>query len=301
MGSEVPIAPETTIGRIVRGLAEAWRVIARNPLSSAGVVLVLAITAVAILAPVLAPYDPTTQHLAQRLSPPSATFPLGSDSYGRDVLSRLLWGARSSLLVGVGSVLVGAVVGVSIGMYVGYVGGWVESLAMRIIDAMMAFPSLVLALMFVTALGSSLSSVIVAIAATMVPKFARLAQGATIALKEREFVQAARAAGASTGLIVVRHVLPNILGPLIVLATLNIAYGIRTEASLGFLGAGIRPPHPTWGNMIKDGLDHIMFAPWLATIPGIAIVLSVLGFNLAGDGLRDYLDPQSRTQDARGG
>lgn len=254
----------------------------------------MAVVMAALLAPAVAPSDPRSQDVRNLYSPPSLSNLFGTDHFGRDLLSRVLWGARYSLLIGVLSVAVGGSGGVLIGLYFGYSGGWSESAAMRVVDAMMAFPPLILALLVVSVLGASVNAVVLSISVAMVPKFARFAYGQTVSLKGYGYVEAARALGAGRWRIMTRHILPNAFGPITVLATLSIAFCIRLEASLGFLGYGVQPPSPTWGNIIKDGLRVLEQAPWITIIPGAAILLSVLGFNLIGDSLRDALDPELR-------
>jgi len=266
----------------------------RNKSAMVAFTVVAIIVLVAVFAPVLAPYDPAVQDYSYRLKPPSAAHWLGTDNYGRDTLSRLFYGARVSLLVGVTSVFLATIVGVPLGIATGYYGGKVDAVAMRVIDSLMAFPSLILALMILAALGSGLVNVIVAIAVAFVPRFARLARAPTLAIKEREFVEAAKAQGMGDFRIIFVHIMPNVMAPVIVLGTLYLATAIRQEANLSFLGLGVQPPTATWGNMIRDGLSVLRDAPSLAVMSGIAIVLIVLAFNILGDGIRDAFDPNLR-------
>jgi peptide/nickel transport system permease protein len=220
---------------------------------------------------------------------------LGSDGYGRDVLSRILWGGRVSLLVGFGSVLLAFAFGVPIGILAGFAGGRTDAWLMRIVDVFMSFPTLILGLVFVAVLGPGEGKLIAAIAIAVSPQFARLARGPTLVIREREFVEAARAVGASQGRIMLRYILPNILGELMVMASLWVATAIRIEANLSFIGLGVTAEVPTWGNMVREGIQFLGTAPWLAVYPGLAVLLAVLAFNMMGDGLRDAMDPRLRS------
>ncbi len=275
---------------------EQWRrmglAFRRNRLAIVGLVLALAMAAISLLAPVLAPYDPMEQSARSRFAPPSAANLMGRDSFGRDVFSRLLYAGRISLLVGLSSVVLGGIVGTALGLVAGYAGGKVENAIMRTVDVLMAFPSLLLGLAVLAVLGPGLEKMILAIGLMLSPPFARVVHGSTLALKHREFIEAARALGAGQGRILGVHVLPNLLGEIVVLGGLWTASAIRIEASLSFIGLGVSPPTPTWGNMIRDGVPHLMNAPWLSIYPGLAILVTVLAFNLLGDGLRDVLDPR---------
>ncbi len=271
------------------------RTFLRNRTAVIGTVIAVCVITVAILAPVIAPYDPIRQNIRSRFSPPQRSYPFGTDFFGRDVLSRVIYGARISLLVGVSSVLLGMVVGTAMGMVAAYFRGKAETLVMRTVDVMMSFPDEVLGIMIMVALGSGLFKLILAIAFLMAPRFARLAYGPTLALRERDYVDAARAAGCGNARILVRHILPNIFGEILVMSTLWTATAIRLEANLSFLGLGVAPPTPTWGNMIRTGLDHLVDAWWVSVFPGAAILITVLAFNMLGDGLRDIADPKLRT------
>jgi peptide/nickel transport system permease protein len=219
---------------------------------------------------------------------------LGQDTFGRDVLARILFAGRVSLLVGLGSVVLGGAIGCVMGLVAGYAGGYAENAIMRVVDVLMAFPSLLLGLTVLAVLGPGLGKMILAIGLVLAPAFARVMHGAALALQRREFVEAARSAGATTPRILGIHILPNVLGEIVVLASLWTASAIRVEANLSFIGLGVSPPTPTWGNMIRDGTPHLLNAPWLSVFPGLAILVTVLAFNLLGDGLRDVFDPRLR-------
>jgi peptide/nickel transport system permease protein len=266
----------------------------QNRLSWPGLALLAVILLAAIFAPLLAPHDPLEQNIVARLAPPSAEFWLGTDSYGRDVLSRLIYGARISLAVGFISVLIAMVVGTAIGVVTGYVGGLLDQIVMSVLDVLLAFPTLLLGLMIAAMLGPSLQNLIVAIAVTEVAPFARVARAPTITLKQRDFVEASRSYGSGPLRIMVRHILPNMLSDVVVVSSLWLASAIRTEASLSFIGLGAPPPAASWGGMIREGFDNILDAWWLAVFPSLAILATVLALNLLGDALRDAADPRSQ-------
>lgn len=257
-----------------------------------GLALVALVIALALGAPLVTAQDPSLQDAAHRLNGPDATHLFGRDTYGRDIFARVLYAGRVSLSVGLGAVILGALVGTLVGLFAGYSGRWIDSTLMRGIDILMAFPSLLLGLVVLAVLGSGIQNMLLSIGLVLAPAFARVVHGATLSLKEREFVEAARSLGASHVRIVVRHVLPNVVGETLVLAGVLTASAIRIEASLSFIGLGVAPPTPTWGNMIRDGTPVLLSAPWLAVVPGLAILLTVVAFNLVGDGLRDVLDPR---------
>lgn len=265
---------------------------AENRTSLAGLIIVLALVVLAVAAPLLAPHDPLQQSPIDRLKPPSASFLFGQDDYGRDVLSRLIYGARIALLVGTLSVAVGALVGSTLGMIAAYNGGRVETAIMRAVDVTLAFPDLITGLLVLAVLGPGLERMILAIAIVISPTFARLAHAATLGLRNHQYIEAARATGVGGFRMLRLHVLPNVLGGLLVMASLWVANAIRIEASLSFIGLGVSPPTPTWGQMIHDGTSNLTNAPWLSVAPGLAILVAVLAFNLLGDGLRDALDPR---------
>jgi len=270
----------------------SWLAFRGNRLALVGLGIVLALVLAAVLAPALAPYSPFGQNLAARLRPPSPEHWLGTDELGRDILSRLLHGARVTLLiVGLVVVIVGPL-GLAVGTVAGYAGGWLDAALMRVTDVFLAFPRLVLALAFVSALGPGIQNAVIAIALTSWPPYARLARAETLTVRRSDFIAAARLAGASPARIVWGHVVPLCLSSVIVRLTLDMAGIILTAAGLGFLGLGAQPPLPEWGAMISTGRQYMLDAWWVAAVPGVAIVVVSLGFNLLGDGLRDVLDPK---------
>ncbi len=273
---------------------EIWRALRKNPLSLTGLVIILGLVITAILAPYVAPYDPLRTKPLERLEPPSKLHLLGTDQLGRDILSRLLYGARISLRIAIIVAALAGSVGTLIGILCGYFGGRVDNLLMRVTDIFMAFPQLILAMAISSALGPSLENVIIAISMTEWTFFARLARSRAIAVREEDYVEAARAMGAGRWRILFRHVLPMSLSPVIVQATLEMGGIIRTAASLGFLGLGAQPPTPEWGVMVTAGRNYLPGQWWVSTFPGLAIFITVLGFNLLGDGIRDILDPRLR-------
>jgi len=273
-------------------IGQAMRRLIRRKSAVFGAVVVAFFVATAILAPQLSPYDPIqTNFLAVRKAATMAHI-FGTDEIGRDVLARVIFGARASLLAGVVSVAIALGLGVPIGLLSGYVGRWVDGLLMRITDAMLACPFLILAIAFAAFLGPSLSNAMIAIGVSAMPIFIRLTRGQTLAVKVEDYVEAAKALGNPHWRIVLRHILPNILPPLMVQATLAVAQAIIAEASLSFLGLGQQPPAPSWGSMLNTAKNFLDNAPWMALWPGLAIFLAVLAFNLLGDGLRDALDPK---------
>ncbi len=266
----------------------------RNPLTLTGLALIVFFALCALLAPALAPMDPSEQILSLRLRPPSPAHWLGMDQLGRDVLSRLLFGARISLTVGLVVVTSAGLVGTFVGLVAGYMGGLVDELLMRFTDVFFAFPPLILAMAIAGALGPNLNNAMIAIAVVTWPVYARLVRGQVLALRQREFIEAARGIGASTPRILFRHLLPNTLSPLLVQASFDMGGAILSAAGLSFIGFGARPPTPEWGVMISEGSKFFSTQPWLSFFPGMAILLTVTSFNLIGDGLRDILDPRLR-------
>jgi peptide/nickel transport system permease protein len=264
----------------------------QNKTAVVGLLLLLFIFFCALFANVFAPYDIRVQNLMERQQAPSFNHWMGTDDFGRDVLSRVLVGARVSLLVGICSISVAMVFGVLLGVYSGLKGGWIDQALTKVIDSLMTFPSLILGILVVSALGPSVENATIAIAIAFIPRFARVARGPTLVLKENEFIMAARACGATDVRIIFRHIIPNLVGEIVVMGSLWVSTAIIVESSLSFLGLGVQPPAPSWGMMINSGVDNIGLAPWLAVFPGLAISLAVLAFNLLGDGLRDLLDPK---------
>jgi peptide/nickel transport system permease protein len=269
--------------------------IAENKVASAGIVLSAALILVAIFAPWIAPKDPLDQSFLSAGQGPSSEYWLGTDAFGRDVFSRVILGARVSLAIGIVAPLIAAAGGVWFGMLAGYFGGWTDRLISRGSDLLMSFPSLLLGVMIAAALGPSFQSAVIAIAIALFPRFVRLARAATQVVRREPFIDASIAAGRGAGSIMLRHVLPNIGGSLVVALTLWIATAIRLEAALSFLGLGAQPPTPSWGNMIRDGMSDLVGSPWPAACAGAAITLAVLAFNMVGDALRDMLDPEIDT------
>ena len=282
----------STVALPVRGTRLVARApILANPLNLVALAIIAVFAACALLAPLLAPYDPLAQELGQRLRPPSPEHWLGTDSLGRDIASRILYGARISLIIGVVVVASAGVVGTAIGLIAGYAGGLVDEALMRLTEVFLAFPALILAMAIAGALGPSLTNAIIAIAAVTWAVYARLTRGQILSLRRREFVEAARAIGASRTRIVVRHLLPNALAPLMIQASFDLGSSIIAAAGLSFIGFGAQPPTPEWGVMISEGRNYISTQPWLSLFPGLAILLAVGSFNLLGDGLRDAFDP----------
>ncbi len=264
-------------------------------LAGIGLALTVGFILTAVLAPVISPYDPTAQQMTNALQPPSLQHLLGTDELGRDMLSRIFYGGQASLEAGFFSVGLALVLGVALGLIAGYwSNSWVETVIMRVMDALLAFPALVLALAFVAALGPGLNNAILAIGIVGIPTYARLTRGQVLSAKEREYIESARAAGASDLRIILRHLLPNISSPLIVQTSLGFATAILAEAALSFLGLGVQPPTPSWGEMLNGARGYLEIDPWLIIGPGAAIFMAVLGFNFIGDGVRDVLDPRSR-------
>jgi ABC-type dipeptide/oligopeptide/nickel transport system permease subunit len=290
------VAEATEVAPRAVGTRErTWKAFRRNRPAMAGLIILAVLVLMAIAAPLLTPYDPVGQELGQALERPSVAHPFGTDHLGRDILSRILHGARISLFIGVMGVALGLIVGVPLGLVSGYFGGWVDIIVQRIADVMLAFPAILLALSLVAVLGVGLQNVIIAVGISVVPIFMRLARGSVLSIREQTYVEAARALGGTDLRIIRSHVLPNSLAPLIVQATLSVGITILIAAGLGFLGLGVQPPTPEWGSMLGEGRQYIFNASYMATFPGVAIAISVLAFNLVGDGLRDALDPHMRT------
>ena len=267
-----------------------WRKLAKRKISLVGLGIIIFYVFIALSAPWIAPHDPYNIQLDKSLTSPGSEFLFGTDDKGRDILSRVLYGSQLSLLVGVVAVTIGACIGVPVGLVAGFYGGWWDTILMRIIDVLLAFPGMLLALAIVSALGPSLFNVMLAVGIFSIPTFARLVRGSTLAVKKLEYVDAIKALGAGDGRILFIHILPNVLSPIIVQGTLRLATAILTAAGLSFLGMGAQPPSAEWGAMLSSGRDFIFSAPYVAIFPGLAIAFLVIGFNLFGDGLRDALD-----------
>jgi peptide/nickel transport system permease protein len=281
-----------TLGGILRRLLI-------HRVATLGAIVVLIACLCAIFAPFLSPYNPLEQHLAFRLKPPGwagsdgRMHVLGTDQFGRDVLSRIIFGSRVSLIVGTASVILGGILGLILGMTSGYFGKWIDDIIMRIVDIQLSFPFIILALCIIAILGASLLNLIIVLAVTGWVIYTRVVRSSVLSVKEMDFVQAAKAIGTSNFKIILKHILPNVVAPFFVIASFQVARIIIIEAGLGFLGLGVPPPVPTWGNMLSDGREYLREAWWIGTFPGLAIVLVVLGINLLGDGLRDALDPKT--------
>jgi peptide/nickel transport system permease protein len=271
---------------------EFWTRLKRNRMAMAGLALVLGLFAVALLAPWLAPYDPSFINLKQVLMPPSPDHLLGTDTLGRDVLSRIIFGAQISLLVGFVAVGIATLIGLLIGVLAGYYGGWVDSALMRLVDLMLCFPAFFLILAVIAVLEPSIWNIMAVIGLTSWMGVARLVRAEFLSLREREFVTAARALGAGDTRLILRHMLPNALAPVMVSATLGVAGAILTESALSFLGLGVMPPTPSWGNILTAGKDNIEIAWWLSVFPGLAILITVMSYNLLGEGIREAIDPR---------
>lgn len=280
---EAPAAGGSRVWRALRGRPGAW----------VGAAVLAFIVIVAIGAPLFAPIDPLTQNLGDRLMAPGAGHWLGTDSLGRDVLSRLMHGARVSLAIGGSAIVIAVLVGTLFGIVAGYFGGWVDMVIMGVLDALLSIPTLLLGLLVVAMLGSTTTNLIIAIAVTEIAPFARIARAPTVTLREGEFVEAGRALGYAAPRLMFRHILPNIVGGIVVMASMWMATAIRTEASLSFIGLGIKPPAPSWGAMVRDGFENLLDAPWLALVPSLAILATVFALNMLGDALRDAIDPKT--------
>ena len=280
-------APQRSFGRTLR------RNMRRQPLGTFGFVVLAIMTVAAIGAPYIAPFDPTVGDSAALFQPPGPVYWLGTDGFGRDILSRLIYGARISLMVGAGASLLGVSVGATLGIVAGYFGGWTDTITQRVMDAMLAFPMLLLALAMATVLGSSLQNVILALAMPIVPRAARIARASTLVLKVTAFVEAARATGCTDLRIILRHIVPNTFAPLLVIATAYLGLAVVQEAALDYLGAGIQEPDASWGLMMSGSATSLaLVAPWIVIFPGLAICLAVLASNVLGDAIRDILDPK---------
>ena len=285
-------ATGVTVSQRTSPFWDGIRRLKRNRMAMVGLVIISIFVLCAILAPWIAPHDPLDSSLSHTLQGPSPANPLGRDELGRDILSRILHGARISLSIGLISVAIGALIGVPIGAISGYYGGKIDLIVQRLIDIMLAFPGILMAIVIVSTLGVGLRNVMIAVGIVSIPIYVRLVRGSVLQVKEQEYISSARAVGSSDLRIISRHILPNCLGPIIVQSTLQIATAILWASGLGFLGLGAQPPTPEWGTMLSRGRVYIRVAPHVTIAPGLAILLSVMGFNLLGDGLRDALDPR---------
>lgn len=288
------VRPRTTPPRPRSPWAVAVARLWRSRVSLAGLAVVLALGVLAGVAPWVAPYDPLATDLPNQLQPPSANHWLGTDLLGRDILSRLLYGGRATLITALAAVGISATLGVVLGLVAGFYGGFVDSCLMRLVDVLLAFPRILLALTVVALLGVGLGNVMVAVGIAGISGYARIVRGVVLSAREQPYVEAARLIGCRTRRILLRHVLPNVMAPIIVLATLDIAHALLSASSLSFLGLGAQPPTPEWGLMLNEGRAYLRVAPWVTTVPGVTIMLAVLGVNVFGDGLRDALDPRLR-------
>jgi peptide/nickel transport system permease protein len=289
-----PSAPVVTAPVTRSGLRRWWRRFARNRGAVFGLGVLVVIVLMSVFAPLLAPYDPVAQGVGPALERPSLDHWAGTDSFGRDLLSRIIYGARIALVVGVVSVVLAMVIGVSLGLAAGYYGGWLDIVVMRVMDGLFAFPIIILAIAMMAIMGFGVLNVIIAVAVGFIAPFARVTRADVLAVKEEPYVEAARLAGVASRAVIIRHVLPNVMAPIIVQAALRVSGAIITESGLSFLGLGPPPPNPVWGSMIAEGRNFIVMAPHVSTFPGIALMLTIVGLNLLGDGLRDTLDPRLR-------
>lgn len=292
IGREEPLLGGERFGR--RRTAQVGRQLLRRPGALLGGIVMLAFIVVAVVAPVIAPYDPVAIDTTMRRKPPSFEHIMGTDELGRDILSRIIYGARVSLRVGLISIGIALTIGTILGVLAGYFGRWIDMLIMRLTDVMLAFPGILLAIAIIAILGPGLFNVMIAIGIEAIPIYARTARASTLAIREQEFVIGARSIGAGHGRVLIRYICPNIAAPLIVLATIGVAGSILVAAGLGYLGLGAQPPTAEWGAMLSSARTYVRDAWWMSTFPGVAIMIVVLALNLFGDGLRDILDPRLR-------
>ncbi|MDQ0198739.1 ABC transporter permease [Neobacillus ginsengisoli] len=293
--TELSVAlPQTVTYQKTSKWRESLSVLMDNKAAMAGAFIIIFYLFVALFAPLLAPYDPYAVELTNKLLPPSLVHWMGTDDKGRDILSRIIFGTRLSIGVGFAAVLFGAIFGIIFGLIAGFYGKWVDSIIMRIMDIMLAFPGILLALAIISALGPSLINVTIAVGVFSIPLFARIVRGSTLEVKRLEYIDAIRSLGANDFTIISKHIFPNILSPIIIQGTLRLATAILSAAGLSFLGLGAQPPSPEWGTMLSNGRDFIFSAPFMALFPGLAISILVLGFNILGDGLRDAFDPRMK-------
>lgn len=293
--TELSVAlPQTVTYQKTSKWRESLSILMDNKAAMAGAFIIIFYLFVALFAPLLAPYDPYAVELTNKLLPPSLVHWMGTDDKGRDILSRIIFGTRLSIGVGFAAVLFGAFFGIIFGLIAGFYGKWVDSIIMRIMDIMLAFPGILLALAIISALGPSLINVTIAVGVFSIPLFARIVRGSTLEVKRLEYIDAIRSLGANDFTIICKHIFPNILSPIIIQGTLRLATAILSAAGLSFLGLGAQPPSPEWGTMLSNGRDFIFSAPFMALFPGLAISILVLGFNILGDGLRDAFDPRMK-------
>ncbi len=284
----------SSMDRPANRVGDFFRVLLRSPSSKVGAVICLVLVLTAIFAPWLAPFDPTDMGAGKVLTPPNGDYWFGTDELGRDLFSRIIYGSRLTLQVGMIAVGISMTAGVLIGLIAGYSGGWLESILMRTVDVLFSFTETLIALAAVAVLGPSLTNAMIAVGISSIPFYARIAYGAVLVEKNKEYFKAAKSVGARHGRLIFRHILPNILSPIIVVATVGVSTAVLSASALSFLGLGAQPPSPEWGAILAAGRDYFKRAPWITTFPGVAIALTVLGFNLLGDGLREALDPQQR-------
>jgi peptide/nickel transport system permease protein len=287
-----PFARPTSAGQRSTGETLQRLMRSRSALIGGGVLILIVLAALA--APLISPYDPIKTNQRLSLEGPSLAHIMGTDRFGRDIFTRVVWAGQISLPIGLVSVAIGVLFGVSVGLLAGYYGGWLDAVCMRLVDLLLAFPGILLALAIIAILGGSLTNLMIAVGISAIPDYVRITRGTVLSLRQREFVLAARVIGCRGPAIILRHILPNTMAPLIVLATIGMAAAIITASALSFLGLGIKPPTPEWGNMLAEGREFLQRAWWVAFFPGSAIMLTVLSINLLGDGLRDVLDPRMR-------
>jgi ABC-type dipeptide/oligopeptide/nickel transport system permease subunit len=293
--ADVPRVAPSTPTPLQRTGAAVWQRVLRNRSALIGGSALVLVVLISMSAPLISPYDPLRSNQRLPLQSPSIEHLMGTDRFGRDILSRVMWAGQTSLPIGLVSVAIGVLVGVTIGLLAGYYGGWIDAISMRLVDLLLAFPGILLALAIIAILGGSLINLMIAVGISSIPEYVRITRGTVLSMKEREFILAARVIGCRGPAIILRHILPNVVAPLIVLGTLGMAAAIITGSALSFLGLGVKPPTPEWGNMLAEGREFLEHAPWVAFFPGAAIMLTVLSINLFGDGLRDVLDPRLRT------
>jgi peptide/nickel transport system permease protein len=264
----------------------------KNKLSVIGLIIVTLMIITALIAPVISPYDPLKISISDRITPPSQDHIFGTDQFGRDLFSRILYGTKVSLQVGIYSVVLGALFGIILGCFGGFFGGWIDFVVVLIFDTVISFPATLLAIGLMAVIGPKLGNVIIALTIIGIPRYGRIARGVVLSIREKEYIEAAKALGSNRIKTIVLHILPNSMAPLIVVTTIGVANAVLIEAALSFLGLGVPPPAPSWGNILSDGRNYLTQAPWMTLFPGIAISILVLGFNTLGDGLRDVLDPK---------